>query len=52
MLEESKKLVKDTANRLGTAVQDLRDLLVSRFPLRLRRSSNVTRSLGRSEAKR
>ncbi|THH30624.1 hypothetical protein EUX98_g3551 [Antrodiella citrinella] len=29
MLEENKKLVKDVANRLGAAVQDLRELLVS-----------------------
>lgn len=29
MLEESQKLIQDTAKRLGTAVQDLRDVTVS-----------------------
>lgn len=28
MLEENKKLVKDVTNRVGTSVQDLRDLVV------------------------
>lgn len=32
MLEENKKLVKDVANRLGAAVQDLRELLVRMAP--------------------
>ncbi|KAI0734361.1 tubulin binding cofactor A-domain-containing protein [Fomitopsis betulina] len=29
MLEESQKLIQDTAKRLGTAVQDLRDVTVA-----------------------
>ncbi|TCD70116.1 hypothetical protein EIP91_004845 [Steccherinum ochraceum] len=29
MLEECKKMIKDTSNRLGTAVQDLREFLVA-----------------------